>query len=253
MFFFKNSVAGALLFLSAAAIADTSSATDTFWQQKLQFSFALGWSYLQTPDTTIEISPYETDELQTTRSSNNAIWKIGVGYPMSQYRWSDAGPSHDIFTELNLYHTNGTLRGDAWQFQDEQFDNYSFRAPISSTRLMLDIKPELLSGPRWQAYPIAGLGVAWNKMSYNETANNNVDTDSTLSLANATAINFAYELGAGVHTKINEHLSASLEYLFTDLGTVSPSNQGNNNTALTTPPKFTVQDQNLMLGLIWTL
>lgn len=47
--------------------------------------------------------------------------------------------------ELNLYQTYTTATGDVWQYELPPFDNFNFDLPVTSTRLMLDIKPHLLT------------------------------------------------------------------------------------------------------------
>ena len=41
---------------------------------------------------------------------------------------------------LNVYQTSTSLSGAVWQYELPQFNNYHFKAPIKSTRLMLDLR-----------------------------------------------------------------------------------------------------------------
>lgn len=250
---FNKLLSCTLIFFSGAALAtNNTSLNSTSYLKGFEFSIAAGPSWLQTNDTTLEVSPYQTDSVQVDQIANNVAWKMGVGYDFLAAGSDNTTLFDHFLVELNLYHNSGAFSGDAWEYQLPEFNNYSFRAPVSSTRLMLDFKPSFGSWHDVTPYPIVGFGVAWNRLSYEESVTNaDVPTTSYQSLASSTTRNFASEFGAGVRTQVSDHLSLSLEYLYANLGTAKPSSTSNSDAALTSPPLFSVHDQNLLFGLNW--
>ncbi len=155
-----------------------------------------------------------------------------------------------LLLEANVYQTFTTLKGNVWQFELPEFNNYSFRAPITSTRLMLDVKPSLFTWSRISPYAILGAGVAWNSVSYRETATAaGISPDSALSLSNNTTTQVAWDVGAGFNVSITDYLSATAEYVYTFLGHGSPANGTANDIRLAAAPRFSLQTQSLLFGL----
>jgi opacity protein-like surface antigen len=134
--------------------------------------------------------------------------------------------------ELNLYQSSETARGSVWQFQKPAFNNYSFSTPVSSTRLIFDIKPGLFTR-YYLTHPILGIGKAWNKVSYRESVTGaGVPPKSYNSLGSATQSNFACDLGVGVSLKMAGNLYATLEYIYSNLGNMTPSGTPGTSVAL---------------------
>lgn len=78
-----------------------------------------------------------------------------------------------------------------------------------------------------------------------------IDPGSYYSLGSHTNTHFAYDLGAGVQLGITEHLNASLDYVYTNLGNMFPSGTSRTNVALTSPPMFKIYSQTVLLGISW--
>jgi opacity protein-like surface antigen len=230
-----------------AALAFSAAA----FSSNLEISAAMGPSWIHANSTQLIVSPYETDSLKTKNISSSAQWKIGLGYHLFAEQLAQRKFFNDLLLELNLYRNSGTLKGNVWQFELPEFNNYTFSAPITSTRLMLDVKPSLFTFHAISFYPILGMGISWNKISYQETAIDSETSDSSQSLSQHTNTNFTYDAGLGARFDISEHLNASVEYLYTHLGTVSPSAISLTNTALLSPPKFKLSNQSVLFGLGW--
>jgi len=73
-------------------------------------------------------------------------------------KWARSQYFNQLLLEMNVYQTSTTLNGSVWQYELPQFNNYNFSAPISSTRLMFDFKPNLFSWRKFSAYAILGVG-----------------------------------------------------------------------------------------------
>lgn len=215
-----------------------------------EISVAGGANWMQANNSSYVISPYETDRLVVNHIANNAVWKAGVGYHFFAEKLKQQTFLDDLLLELNYYHSSATMRGNVWQYQLPQFNNYSFAAPITSNRLMLDVKPNLFTCYHFSPYAIFGAGITWNKMSYTEAATGiDVDPASSAALKNQTTTHAAYDLGAGVRFDLNSHFGVFAEYLYTNLGHASPSSTPKNTVMMVSSPKFSVRSQAVLFGV----
>ena len=237
-----------LFWLSVPVFAGFNFSLDS---NKLKYSIAIGPSWTAKDNAEMTISPYETDSVVTQHASRGGLFKLGLGYDFSDPTWQNRNFFNALLIELNLYHQSTTLTGDVWQYQDASFNTYSFTAPLSSTRLMLDIKPNLYTWHQSSFYPILGLGASWNNLdSFNETAiDPEVDSNSALRLTGHTRVSFAYDLGVGMAWSITKNLSTSLEYLYTNFGTASTSSVSSSEATLSSGPQFSLASQSLLFGL----
>lgn len=89
--------------------------------------------------------------------------------------------------ELNVYYNVYQNSGDVYRFDSAAFNELTYNMPIHSTRLMADVALTIASWRKFSVYGIAGIGNAWNRISYRDVDNSN-DTCSTqnLSLNNIT-------------------------------------------------------------------
>jgi len=234
-----------LILLLFAKAANTASIKH--WDFKdIEISGAGGGDWYQRQDTSLIVSPFETDSDKTLHSSFQSSWKIGLGYSF----FENAFPYlNRLLLGLNVYQTSTTLSGAVWQYGLPQFNNYHFKAPIKSTRLMLDLRPGFFNWHSMEPYVILGVGVAWNSMSYTETATtSDVNANSAMSLSRSTTSSLAWNFGAGYKVALTDKLSADLEYIYAILGHGSPAyNPGA--ARLGTTPNFTLRSQSLLLGL----
>ncbi|AHE66864.1 outer membrane protein [Legionella oakridgensis] len=230
-----------------------ASSIDKSVREKLQFSFAGGGSWLQTSkNNQLVISDYETDSLHNLHVARSSLWKGGVGYPILMERLQNRQLLNQLLLEVNVYYTSTTIYGDVWQYKLPQFNNYSFNAPFTSTRVMLEAKPNLFTYQYISPYAIFGVGMAWNDLTYRERVTGaGIDPLSYLPLQEKQNHKIAYDLGFGMQVKISNRLSVMLEYLYTYLGSVSASYARANDVALQTPPVFTFHSQNIMAGIRW--
>jgi opacity protein-like surface antigen len=170
-----------------------------------------------------------------------------VGYYFFQQQ--DQWWFREVLAELNVFRNPATLTGTVWQYQLAQFNNYTYSAPLTSTRLMFDIKPAF-NFTNFFAYPILGVGVAWNNLAYHETVKPTGIPNSALSLSRNVRSNFAYEVGIGLGIDISPTITAKLEYLYAHIGKATPSSTSKN-VALQSPPTFSLSSQVLMVGFSW--
>jgi opacity protein-like surface antigen len=231
-----------LLFVNAANAANIKH-----WDFKdMEISGAGGGDWYQRRDASLIVSPFETDSIKTLQSSFQGSWKIGLNYSFCE---KTLPYLNKLLLGLNVYQTSTILSGAVLQYELPQFNNYHFKAPIKSTRLMLDLRPGFFTWRSMEPYAILGIGVAWNSMSYRETVTaSDVNADSAMVLSRHTTSSLAWNFGAGSKVALTDKLSVSLEYIYAILGHGSPTH-GPGVVRLETTPNFTLQSQSILLGL----
>jgi len=210
-------------------------------------------------DSDIAITSSEIDELVQTNRNNFNTWvgQFGVGYvyyiPYTQgfsstIRWFPA-----IEPELNLYYSANHIRGDINRFGDPAFNEFNYRSTVTTTRLMFDVALTILSNDPFSLFVKAGVGNAWSKVSYHDFANGSIPCILTdVNLRDRHQSKFVWEVGAGFAYAINHRSKISLEYLYTDFGSLKlPSSI--ESTSLTTPQiapsSFNFNTQAILLGI----
>jgi opacity protein-like surface antigen len=242
------------LFISFPAVASVADSALVHALRGIEFSMAGGPNWSRVDDTSLVVSPYETDNLMVNTVTKSALWKIGIGYHFFEDLFQQRRFLNDFLLELNVYRNAETVRGDVWQYQLPIFNNYHFTAPITSIRAMLDLKPGLFTLYHMTFYPILGVGAAWTTVSYREAVSGEgIDPNSYHSLGNKTNKNISYDLGTGFRVNMTEHLSATIEYLYNYLINLEPADESTTAAALSSPPTFTVYNQSLLLGLNWKI
>ena len=228
---------------------------------------ALGIANLRAGNGTIGVTQSETDKLIQTNSNNWGTFdaQIGAGYvyyfeqrkhPPKTTQWFPA-----IEPQLNFYYLNNNtgIKGNIWRFNSPAFNQLTYKIPVHSTRLMLDVALTVIKKKRSSLYVKGGIGNAWNRLGYSDYDNGGPDItcgDERLSLSDATHSHFAWELGVGILHDFNNHVGLSLEYLYTNFGRVKTSAHGNTGTITTpviAPASFTMQAQTAALGLHYAL
>lgn len=218
--------------------------------KNIQLSAAGGVDWYTISHTHLIISPFETDKIEVDDPSAKGTWKIGVGYYLFEESLRQRDYFNHLLLELNLYQTFASVTGDVLQYELPQFNNYDFDAPVTSTRLMLDFKPSLFTWKNITPYPILGVGVTWNSISYHEKAEeSDIDSMSRLILSKHTIAQFAWEMGVGFNVVLSDRLSISAEYIYAFLGKGTPADDPANEVRLSSAPNFSLKAQSLLFGL----
>jgi opacity protein-like surface antigen len=217
----------------------------------LEFSAAIGPAWANSSGSAIyNASSLETDTLYVDDRSSLPTWKLGLGYHFFTNELAQRSFFNDLLVEFNYYHGEQTLSGPVWWYAPSQaFNNYNFNAPIESSRYMLDVKPSLFTYDHLSFYPIVGAGLAVNIASYQESAISGAQSSTELNVGNHTSDNFSYDLGAGIRANLSDHLEATLEYLYSNLGQVAIDGQTSPNNSVISLPKFNVSSQAVMFGI----
>jgi opacity protein-like surface antigen len=214
-----------------------------------ELSGAGGLNWISSEDTHLVVSPSETDKNKISDSSPHGTWKAGFGYSLMEDHFQQRKYLNRLLLELNVYQVSNTVKGKVWQYELPQFDNYKFSAPLTSTRLMFDVKPTLMTWNKLSPYLIVGAGASWNKVSYEERPAPGINPNSALSLSHHTQTELAWDLGAGLNYQVTEDVSLTAEYIYGFLGEGEPGENSANGRVLLEAPNFSYQIQSLLFGV----
>jgi len=197
-------------------------------------------------DGQVNVTSSETDTLQSSDAWKSWGGQLGLGYA---YFLSDPAINWDSISwfpmvepELNVYYSDYKSSGDVYRFGNSAFNELNYDMSIRSTRLMFDTALTVAAWRQYSSYVIAGLGNAWNHISYRDRDKSNV-TCSLLNVGtNHDNSHFVWEAGAGATYTFNDTAGLSLEYLYTDFGHLSVSGNGGS-------VKFNLHAQAVLLGL----
>lgn len=207
----------------------------------------------------LQVTSSETDTLKQTNSSqwNDPIGQLGAGYLFylrggprisNDWRWFPI-----IEPMLNVYYSQLNVKGDVYRFEDPAFNEFSYNSVIQSTRLMLEAALTIVSKKQFSLYALAGIGESWNRISYNDQGATSPCPITAVDLDKRNQSNFAWDLGAGVAYAFNPIVSLSLEYLYTNLGTLDLSSSSGDTGNITAPQlggaSANVYTQSVLLGL----
>lgn len=259
-----KSISAAILFgtmLSSPVIAFSETTQGNYFEA----IGAVGAANLRANDGNIGITSSETDKLVQT---NQNKWKtidaqVGAGY-FYYFKTSQNGSLQilpSIEPQLNLYYlySNDGLRGNVLRYGDAAYNQLTYQIPVRSTRLMFDVALTLLKKSQSSLYIKAGVGNAWTRLTYSDVVNPDSVADCVnlgINLKASTRSHFAWELGVGVMQDINDRVSLTFEYLYTNFGNISTSASSNSGTAATSassPATFSMYAQTLALGLHYAI
>ncbi|MBA2657133.1 MAG: porin family protein [Tatlockia sp.] len=222
---------------------------------------ALGIANLRTGNSLLVVTSDEIDKLVQTNKNRWNTFAAQLGFGYFYYLSETRGYSEQaqwfptLEPQINVYYLNSRqgIQGQVKLFEDATSTQISFKAPISSTRLMFDTALTVVTKNRFSLYAIGGIGSAWNRMRYSDADLVNEDPCfNGLNLDSNTHSNFAWEVGAGLMTKINNRLSVNLQYLYADLGKASSSETGTIGAfalPLLAAPHFDLRSQTVLLSV----
>lgn len=233
----------------------SSFASSIEYLKNLDISAAIGPTWSLADNTNLQLSSIETDIDRVSHITKSTTYRAGLGYHFFADQLNNRPFFNDLLVQINWSHNSATIKGLVWDNGNPNVANQSFHTPFTTTSLMLDIKPSLFTFYQTSFYPIAGLGLAWNQVSYYDTP---IDPEtpswatSGIQLPQASNKSIAYDLGCGFRTNLTKHLSTSLEYVNTYLGRMAPNAQSLSEQSIIKPPVFPVRSQTVFLGFSWT-
>ena len=224
----------------------------TVTEYELSGGLGAGWYNANSPTT--QVTPFEQDINHVTGASSNIIYSVGLGRRI----FTDTFHAKNtvltgLLAQLNYYYGTSTVRGDVWAYGSPNLSNYTFSAPFSSSRLMLDLKPELFVYEKFTPYAIIGGGAAWSDLSYAEQPVAAAYAPGAVTLGTHTNVTVAYDLGVGIGRDLVNNFNLSIEYFYTSFGRVAPSLTASSTQTIDSTPRFPISSQNLLVRLNWKI
>ena len=216
----------------------------------VDLSIAIGPQWINANTAYMRVTSTDTNADVISNTSTNALYSIGVGYHPLQTALANRKYLNDFLIQLNYYYTTGNLKGQAWDYLTSTSNNQFFKAALHSSRLAIDLKPQLFTYRSFSPYLIAGAGASWNTLSYFETPNGDYAV-SSIRLNAHTNQNIMYDLGVGINAQWRPNIVVSLEYLYTSLGNLSPSSYSQSAQSIISPPAFNIATNALLGRITW--
>lgn len=172
----------------------------------------------------LPVSSIERDTLHQTNNSSTFIGGIGLGYDLT-FKSRCKFRINDLLIGLNWYNANFENNGVVYQFGESSLNNFNYKMPINTSRLMLDGKVFFGGLNNFMPYIVGGVGMSWNRIQYHDIATTSGATE--IALPRREQLKFAYEAGVGVQTSITKCVAIFAEYLYANLGTIKTATNGN--------------------------
>jgi opacity protein-like surface antigen len=111
----------------------------------------------------------------------------------------------------------GNITGTEYPFANSgSYDTLNYKFKVRSTAIMAETRL-IYNKTAWQPYVVAGMGLAWNRLSsYTESATNPALSAAPLprTFSNNTHHTFAYEVGVGVQHAFMHDRKHKVEYMW---------------------------------------
>lgn len=180
-------------------------------------------SYKMDKDNFINPGPFWPSDHYYKNSIHDASF-VGVG---AGYAWrGDSQWLPVIMAGLDFsVAVQGKVSGFINQYNLPQFHNYSYSYDFSRQTLLAVVKGGITSCLGWMPYLTAGTGPSFNRASsYSEEPLANVTPRISPGYGTATHSSWSYMIGAGIGYELHENTLVSLEYNYSDFGSVRTSN-----------------------------
>ncbi|HHF7344123.1 TPA: outer membrane beta-barrel protein [Legionella feeleii] len=247
-------------FTSLLSLSFSVNAAFPVFSQQGQFEWSanVGLSWLQTGNSNVVISEFETDRLRQTRTPLAGDLGLGIAYliPLNKSARTDLTWFPELRTALNIRYMDQEIigqnvYGEADLFQDPNMNNYTYDLSLASTRLMIDLVLTVASMERFSVFLLGGVGAGWTQVDYKDRPNPGI-VGGALSLNSRTNNRLVGEAGAGLAYDCNNQFRFSLAYLYTDYGTIKTGSQGVidfNNPITINPMRFSFHTQAILFGV----
>lgn len=230
----------------------TSPSVASNWDWTVSF----GVSQPNLGNNNLQVTSTETDSLTQTHNPWVGDLSMGFSYlmPRSNTQWS---PEFRLGANLR-YADNRTfsnnVAGTAFQYQEPGMGNYNYSIAVRSTRLMADALLTLASYKKASLFAMAGVGVAWSDLSYQDSLNPDIQGGSLL-LNGKQKNHFAAEVGVGLSLELTSNLKGFTHYLYSDLGSLKTSEIGNLNGIPAVIPSisFPLHYHSVLLGINYNI
>ncbi len=223
----KTIIANTALMAMTSGLAYADEDDEDEWEYIPFFEFIAmgGIANLDADDASIDVTRSETDRLVQTDDDDWENWtgRLGIGYnyPLTdEFNHEELVWFPIITPQLNFYYLNGDTEGEIQRFEDPSNTPENFDMEFISKRVMFDLSLTLATYEHVSVYVLGGAGVSWNDVDFSSHLNGSFDCGcelTPLSLEAEDSSSFAYEFGAGINYAVFDHLTLSVEYLFTGI------------------------------------
>ncbi len=208
-------------------------------------SLNIGYSdSIHHPYRSFQISEYDTDALHGFNQNHFTSFNASI---KGIFNIAENNYLHLIAIGPSVYYQKNQYKGDVWELELPQFNNYTYKFVSESVPILLE--GDMYFQPLFkhlELFVTLGMGLAVNHLEYTDTPGDNIPANSSLKL-NKQNINFAADIGAGVAYTFNSHWSASLRYNYMYLG---KPNTGTSDIAnIQQPLRILLTSNNIYFGI----
>ncbi len=165
--------------------------------------------------------PYNNDTYSSNTNVNAALLlEIGKRWaiPATGLQALSLGLQYQHFLPADL-------GGRIMQYSSPEFINYRYRLDLEANILLLNAKIELFSWENLSPFINIGAGAAQLKTeNYNEYPYQGITARTCANFQDNTSYRLTYQAGAGINWKLNQTMTASINYLYQPLGPFTTKN-----------------------------
>ena len=209
------------------------------------------WYYASNSQIQLQINEAEADSVHVPNLASAVSYQAGIGYHFHPCSIKNTTFLSDILLQLNLTHDAATFTGNVNVYDMESGINYRFHAPVSSTRLTLDAKPQLFKIYGIAPYLILGGGIGWDQISFYESTSDPMYSIGAVSLPTSRTTRFTGDLGVGVRHLFTKHFYMTAEYQATYLGDLAPGIQATSQQTVLSAPNFKIWVHSVLISAGW--
>lgn len=236
-------------FLSVGICAASSNAFATGAQLNVYY----GQVRSSTDNGRLFVDQYSISPLIGDHEKNDMTFGLGAAFsvrPSFLIRdYSRIISFESLSIGIDAYQFDTSRKGKVLVNGEPQFANYKYEMHILSRRALLDGQLNFnIFEYGWIIFAQAGAGEAWNNIAYHDTPMPGIGGNG-LRLPDKTTGHFAYDLGGGIKFPLAKNLQISARYLYSNLGTMKSSTNGN--FFIDEPIKVKLTAQSILLGLTY--
>jgi opacity protein-like surface antigen len=218
----------------------------------------VSYSYGYTDTSRVIPNEYIDNEVDTRTANNNDanfMPGIGIAYDFLTGAAENNNFIHDFSVGLDWFYLNTSLKGQVYLYGDPDLNYYNYKLNFNSNRVMIDAQLNFRAIKKVTPFIQVGYGLARIQDSYSDEVSSSAPSyvpNPGYAMLSKTNYNPAYTLGAGIQVPVSEHVTFSVRYLFTDLGSVETGGGVISNGSLVTPIKARLRTQAGLAGLTFT-
>lgn len=209
----KKGVLASVLLLSSTGLYAGTLGDSTINHGYMQISASLDWIRINDSQNLVLLAPFQN--IYTGNQDYKLSGGLGLGFGVEQ----EARPN--LFWQLGLagyFNTAVQAQGMVWQFALPDFENFSYRYQVQSSRIMAVGKLLGSYQQKYHPYVSGELGSAFNR-AYAYTEIPLIEEQSPIApFRNNTHASLSWGVGIGLDIDLSSRLRLGAGYQFSDLG-----------------------------------